>query len=219
MVGKHDRTKSLLAHSGQRIGGNDLDIHLAFRQLMPLFGFGSKTQKGTDMPISQFWNAIAINNVAAQTDFYGSSNFRALDQLRRDAAEPEKLKRLIQVYHDTLGYQIVRKAEESKIALSDAAQYCTNINVLSECLQADISQSDMAAAIESPRIKMAELVIEAMQQSDKKPDVIYMTGGTARSPILRASIEALLPDVPIVSGSYFGSVTAGLARWAQHCFK
>ncbi|MEZ8092889.1 molecular chaperone [Photobacterium swingsii] len=218
-VGKHDRTKSLLAHSGQRIGGNDLDIHLAFRQLMPLFGFGSKTQKGTDMPISQFWNAIAINNVAAQTDFYGSSNFRALDQLRRDAAEPEKLKRLIQVYHDTLGYQIVRKAEESKIALSDAAQYCTNINVLSECLQADISQSDMAAAIESPRIKMAELVIEAMQQSDKKPDVIYMTGGTARSPILRASIEALLPDVPIVSGSYFGSVTAGLARWAQHCFK
>ncbi|OAN18092.1 molecular chaperone [Photobacterium jeanii] len=218
-LGQHDRTQSLLAHSGQRVGGNDLDIHLAFRQLMPLFGLGSQNQKGTDMPISQFWNAIAINNVAAQTDFYGSSNFKALDQLRRDAAEPRKLERLLQVYHDTLGYQIVRKAEESKIALSDSVNHSAQLQILSEALQTDISQQALAESIEAPRAKMAELVVEAMAQSGKKPDVVFMTGGTARSPILRASIEALLPDVPVVSGNYFGSVTAGLARWAEHCFR
>ncbi|PSV47654.1 molecular chaperone [Photobacterium indicum] len=217
--GKADRTDSLLAHSGQRVGGNDLDIHLAFNQLMPLFGLGSKTLRGIDMPISQFWNPIAINNVIAQTDFYSSANIRTLDQLRRDASEPEKLKRLIHAYHDTLGYHIVRKAEESKITLSEAKSSQVQMHILSELLEVSISQSQMADAIETPKAKMSELVTEAVNQSGKKPDLIYMTGGTARSPILRACIEQQLPNVPVVSGSYFGSVTAGLARWAEHCFR
>lgn len=72
---RDDRTSGLLAHSGCRIGGNDLDIYLAFEQLMPMLGKGSKTQRGIDMPINQFWNPIAINNVAAQSDFYAAANF------------------------------------------------------------------------------------------------------------------------------------------------
>ena len=216
--GKIDRQDSLLAHSGLRVGGNDLDIHLAFRQLMPMLGLGSKTRNGIDMPISQFWNPIAINNIVAQTEFYSASNLTVLDQLRRDAAEPEKLLHLLRVYRETLGYQFVRKAEECKIALSDAASYHVELDGLSELLDVSVTQQDMATAIESPRVKMSQLVTEAIQQSAKKPDVIYMTGGTARSPILRACIEQQLPDVPVVSGSYFGSVTAGLARWAERCF-
>lgn len=217
-LGKADRQASLLAHSGLRVGGNDLDIHLAFRELMPQLGLGSKTHKGIDMPVSQFWNPIAINNVIAQTEFYGAANQRVLEQLRRDAAEPEKLLYLLRVYHETLGYQLVRKAEECKIALSESSSYRVGLDNLSELLEVSVSQQDMAAAIESPRVKMSQLVTEAIQQSGKKPDVVYMTGGTARSPILRACIEQQLPDVPVVSGSYFGSVTAGLARWAEHCF-
>ena len=46
-----------------------------------------------------------------------------------------------------------------------------------------------------------------------------MTGGSARSPILREAVQQAVPNVPIVSGNYFGSVTAGLARWAEVCFK
>ena len=65
---------------------------------------------------------------------------------------------------------------------------------------------------------MRELVVEAMSQSEIVPDVIFMTGGTARSPILRQCIEQQLPNIPIVSGNYFGSVTAGLARWGERCF-
>lgn len=215
---KADRQASLLAHSGLRVGGNDLDIHLAFRQLMPMLGLGSKTQKGIDMPISQFWNPIAINNIAAQTDFYSSANLKVLEQLKRDAAEPQKLDHLLRVYFETLGYQLVRKAEEGKIALSDSPDCRIALNSFAEALEVNVSQQDMAAAIESPRVKISQLVTEAITQSGKKPDVVYMTGGTARSPILRSCIEQQLPDVPVVSGSFFGSVTAGLARWAEQCF-
>ncbi len=40
-----DRENSLLGHSGCRVGGNDLDIALAFKNLMPLLGMGGETEK------------------------------------------------------------------------------------------------------------------------------------------------------------------------------
>lgn len=46
-----DREASLLGHSGCRIGGNDLDIALAFKNLMPLLGMGGETEKGIALPI------------------------------------------------------------------------------------------------------------------------------------------------------------------------
>lgn len=87
--GKADRTASLLAHSGQRIGGNDLDIALAFKQLMFPFGMESKMESGIMMPTTQFWNPIAINNVEAQSDFYSRENLSALKLLHKQAQEPE----------------------------------------------------------------------------------------------------------------------------------
>ncbi|MFI3275516.1 molecular chaperone, partial [Vibrio sp.] len=217
--GQADRTQSLLAHSGQRVGGNDLDIYLAFKQLMSPFGMGSKGISGIDMPLTQFWNPIAINNVEAQKNFYSRENLAALKLLRKEASEPQKLDRLMKVYHDTLGYGIVRRAEETKIALAESAQYRAAISVASELVEVDISVEQMIDAIETPKSKMIELVKEAIQQGQKKPDVIYMTGGSARSPILREAVQQAVPNVPIVSGNYFGSVTAGLARWAEVCFK
>lgn len=40
-----DREASLLGHSGCRIGGNDLDIALAFKNLMPLLGMGRNRKR------------------------------------------------------------------------------------------------------------------------------------------------------------------------------
>lgn len=215
---KTDRTESLLGHSGQRVGGNDLDIYLAFKQIMPLFGFGSQMNSGIEMPITQFWNPIAINNVVAQKDFYEAANFKSLKLLQKEAKEPEKLARLLAAYQHTLGYQIVRKAEETKIGLSDAQKHSLIMPVASEMLELDISLEQMVEAVDTPVQKMMDLVTEVMKQATKKPDVIFMTGGSARSPFLRQALEQQLPNVPIVSGNYFGSVTAGLARWAQTVF-
>ncbi|WP_423841094.1 molecular chaperone [Vibrio mytili] len=217
--GKSDRTASLLAHSGQRVGGNDLDIALAFKQLMFPFGMESKMESGIVMPKTQFWNPIAINNVEAQNDFYSRDNLFALKLLQKQAQEPDKLTRLLEVYHESLGYNIVRRAEEAKVALSDQASYRTGINLLSELIEVDVERDEMIAAIESPKNKMIALVTEAVEQAGVKPDAIFMTGGSARSSILRDAVQSVLPDIPVVSGNYFGSVTAGLARWAEVCFK
>lgn len=216
--GKSERKDSLLAHTGQRIGGNDLDINLTFKQLMHPFGLGSKVVSGIDMPLTQFWNPIAINDVQAQKDFYSRQNLAVLKSLHRDAQEPEKLARLLKIYQDTLGYSLVRSAEETKIALSEQSEHRVKLNLLSEIIEVNIQRDQMIDAIESTKTKMTKLVSEAVVQGGTQPDVIFMTGGSASSPILRQAVEQELPGIPLVGGNYFGSVTTGLVRWAKICF-
>ncbi len=36
---------------------------------MPLLGMGGETEKGIALPILPWWNAVAINDVPAQSDF------------------------------------------------------------------------------------------------------------------------------------------------------
>lgn len=213
-----DRNPSLIAHSGQRVGGNDLDIHLAFKQLMTPFGLGSKTSDGLDIALTQFWNPIAINDISAQNKFYSRENLVELQRLVKQAQEPQKLARLMAVYQQTLGYSVVKKAEEAKIALSDQAQMTATLSMLADACEVEIHRDAMIEAIAAPQQKMVDLVTEAVTQGGVQPDVIFMTGGSARSPILKAAVQQTLPTIPVVSGNYFGSVTAGLARWAQVCF-
>jgi hypothetical chaperone protein len=202
--GKAERQHSLLGHSGCRVGGNDLDIMTAFKQLTPQFGMGSESQKGIAMPSLPFWNAVATNDVPAQQDFYSVANGRMLRDMIRDAANPDQVKRLLKVHQQRLSYRLVRAAEESKIALSERQSVTAALDFIESGLAESISQQQLSVALAS---------------SDIKPDVIYLTGGSARSPLLRTALQEQLPGIPLVGGNDFGSVTAGLARWAQTLFR
>ncbi|MGL5366185.1 MAG: molecular chaperone, partial [Plesiomonas shigelloides] len=201
-----DRQQSLLGHSGCRIGGNDLDIALAFHRLMPHLGLGGNLSNGIALPTLPFWNAIAINNVPAQADFYGSANGQVLRNLLHDAAEPAVFERLLKVYRQRLGYRLVRCAEESKIALSQQASCQANLDFIAPTLACELQVSDLEEAISQPLQKISELVHEALTCGGGMPDVVYLTGGSARSPLLRALLQQQLPGIPLVSGDDFGSV-------------
>ena len=60
---------------------------------------------------------------------------------------------------------------------------------------------------------------EAILQAGTQPDVIYVTGGTAISPVIQQWINNSFPDMKIVIGDHFGSVTAGLATYAERLFR
>ena len=215
---RHDREQSLLGHSGCRVGGNDLDIALAFKSLMPLLGMGGDTEKGIALPILPWWNAVAINDVPAQTDFYSAANGRLLRDLARDARDAEKVSLLYKVWQQRLSYRLVRSAEESKIALSETTQIDTSLPFISDELATAISQDGLEAALNQPLTRILEQVQLALENSSEKPDVIYLTGGSARSPLIKKALAQQLPGIPIAGGDDFGSVTAGLSRWAQVVF-
>ncbi|STQ60651.1 chaperone [Pseudescherichia vulneris] len=174
---RQDRDTSLLGHSGCRVGGNDLDIALAFKHLMPLLGMGGQTEKGIALPILPWWNAVAINDVPAQSDFYSSANGRLLNDLVRDAREGDKVARLVKVWRQRLSYRLVRSAEESKIALSDSLQTEARLPFISDELATAITQEGLETALNQPLTRILEQVQLALASSNETPDVIYLTGG------------------------------------------
>ncbi|EED4851684.1 molecular chaperone [Salmonella enterica subsp. arizonae] len=214
-----DRENSLLGHSGCRVGGNDLDIALAFKNLMPLLGMGGETEKGIALPVLPWWNAVAINDVPAQSDFYSSANGRLLNDLVRNAREADKVALLLKVWRQRLSYRLVRCAEESKIALSGQADVTARLPFISDDLAVTISQQGLEAALDQPLTRILEQVQLALDSAQEKPDVIYLTGGSARSPLIKKALSEQLPGIPVAGGDDFGSVTAGLARWAEVVFR
>ncbi|MCK5881669.1 MAG: molecular chaperone, partial [Sinobacterium sp.] len=116
---KTNRQDDFLGHSGERIGGNDLDIAIAAYEFMPLFGMQSFKKNKLPMPTQLYWNAVSTNNLAAQAAFYNQETHALIEQLQRDAAEPKLISRLIKMRKARQNHQIVRSAEQCKINLSE----------------------------------------------------------------------------------------------------
>jgi len=213
-----DRASDLLSHSGERVGGNDFDIALALKGIMPSFGMDSVLKSGKPMPNNSFWQAMAINNINHQTEFYSAGNARFLAQLIRDAEQPELLTRLLTVQQQKLSYRVVNAAEQSKIALTEQTKQLIDLSDIDEGLSVNLDRACFASACKRELSTIAALMTDAMAQANCQPDVVFVTGGTAKSPVLQQFLQQQLPDTDIVIGDHFGSVTAGLTRWAKKIY-
>lgn len=214
-----DRSSDFLGHSGERIGGNDLDIQIAAKGLMPLFGMESILKNGLRMPTQNHWNAVKINDLSAQTLFNTLQTELHLKQLLVDTCEPELLKRLINLRADKQNYHLVRSAEECKIALSEQETHTADLSYIEHQLNCSVNRELIRSAIDRPLDKILRLMQEAINQASCTPELIYITGGSAKSPMIRAAIEARLGNIEVVDGDHFGSVATGLTVWAQKIFR
>ena len=215
---KDVREQDFIGHTGERIGGNDLDIQLAGQQLMPLFGMLSNLKNGLPMPTQAFWDAVRTNDVGAQTAYNHKNTGALLQQLLRDTAEPNLLKRFIRMRHEKQNNHLVRSAEQTKIALSNELKTHVDLSYLEDNLGCEISREELASAIDRPLTKMIELMEEAIKQANTQPDLVYVTGGSGQSPIVRQAIQSKLGDIKVVDGDHFGSVASGLTVWASRIF-
>jgi hypothetical chaperone protein len=215
-----DRTQDFLGHTGERIGGNDFDIQLAQKILMPHFGMLSPLKTSLPMPLMPFVNAMAINDIGAQTEFYDAKTGFLLERLTRETHELELLERFIKMRNEKHNFAVVREAELGKIALSAQAQYSFPLDFIDAGLAPECSAEDYAGVSAQLLQKIAALISEATQQAGAQPQVVYITGGSAKSPLIRNVIRELFgDDIAIVDGDHFGSVAAGLGVWAERVFR
>ena len=213
------RDADFLGHSGERVGGNDLDIQLAGKHLMPLFGMTSQQKNGLPIPTQTYWDAISTNDVSAQASFNGLGATIHLDELLRDCREPDLIRRFIKMRKAQQQHQIVRSAERCKIELSEQEQVDVDLSYIEDELHHLVKVDAFASAIQRPLGKMLSLMEEAICQAGCQPELIFITGGSGQSPVIRESIREKFGDVEILDGDHFGSVTAGLTVWAQHIYR
>ena len=212
-----DRASDVLAYAGDRVGGGMMDFHLAWRALMPSFGKDSLLRSGRPVPHPILIDAISVENVPRQERFR-----RAGVQIRDlvdNAAEPDKLERLLQLWQEMLQHRLVRSAEAAKIGLSQAPEVALPLDYIDPELQVRITGDELRSALESDLARITALACEAAAGAGAPIDRVFLTGGASKSPVVLEAIRTRLgPAMPIVRGDDFGSVTEGLTRYACDVF-
>ena len=211
------RDKDVLSYAGDRIGGVDLDFHLAWQSLMPHFGKGTQTSDGLPVPHPLLINAISVNDFPAQERFRKSG--AELRELVKRAKAPEKVARLVTLWEQALQFRLVRSAELAKVDLSAAERVDLSLDYVDPELIFPLTRDELMNAIDGDLNRIGALAREAVQRAGAKIDHIFLTGGTSRSPaVVQAIRDAIRLDVPVLRGDDFGSVTVGLTQYAKGFF-
>ena len=217
-AGKRRGDMDILGVSGDRVGGNDFDEALAWRAFMPAFGKDGLLKSGLSLPHSVLHDAISIRDIPAQTRFVRAGE--QLQTIGRQAADTQLLPRLLALHDRQLQHQLVHCAERSKIDLSDDSALRADLGFVEEGLAVGVDRPLFAAAVNLHLNRIQALAGEAMRQAGAQPDVVFMTGGMAISPIVAAAIGGVAgPGVPIWSSEMLGTVGKGLGLCAQRIFE
>jgi hypothetical chaperone protein len=212
-----DRKDDILANTGVRVGGTDLDRHLSMQAVMPLLGLGTElTTKNLPMPRSIFadlawWPTINL--------CYTPKIMREAEEVHRLAVEPNKTKRLVTALKKQLGHRMAFAVEAGKIRLTEEEQAAIPLESIEPGLKARATRTgfDDAIAKEITRLRLSVWNCLALAGIDSGDiDTVFMTGGSSRVPAIEALMREEVPNANIRRGDDFLSVALGLTLEAQN---
>jgi hypothetical chaperone protein len=178
-------------------GGTDLDVGVSLHSFMPQLG---KDQ--ISMPAHRFVDAASVHNPPKQREFR-QQNYRLIDEpygtRLRALQEPGATTRLNQA------------AERSKIALSTSPSHRAELDFIEHGLTVELDSDDFHSAIAPFLGQMERTLATVRSDLDELPASIFLTGGTSRSPQVKARVQACFPEIPLVQGNPSLGVVSGLA--------
>jgi hypothetical chaperone protein len=213
-----DRRADILATGGVHIGGTDFDKYLSLAAVMPLLGHGSALLSGAAVPSSYYFNLATWHTI---NQAYTRKNIAQLVDLVRDAAEPDKIKRLQRLIDERAGHWLAMQVEEAKIGLSAAPEVELDLDRLDPPALVRVGRELFTDAIAGMVDSVGATVQRLLDEAGIAPervDTVFFTGGSSGVASLRERIAAIVPDARRVEGDLFGSIGAGLAIDAARKF-
>lgn len=215
---KTDRREDILANGGVHIGGTDFDRALSLASVMPMLGLNSQLRNGKAMPSGQYFDLASWHTINL---VYTRRAWAIVMDNYRDAADTEKLDRLIRLIKDRAGHWLAIQVEAAKIALSEAPLTAVDLARIAPDTTVDITRDDFDQSIAKLVDKTASTV-KGMLKTAGVPadsvDTILFTGGSSSVPMLREQLARLLPGARRVEGDLFGGIGSGLALDAARKF-
>ncbi|WP_151446764.1 Hsp70 family protein [Lacisediminimonas profundi] len=217
-AGRPDRRDDILGNAGVHLGGTDFDKYLSLSSVMPLLGLGSRLKNNGEMPSSHYFNLATWHTINLA---YIPRAERELQDLQRDALEPEKLAVLLKLIRDRAGHWLALRVEEGKILLSDTATAELDLPRMSPSQKLVLERERFNSAI-GPLTESVESTVRGLLRDadlgSQSVDTVFFTGGSSGVPLLRERIAAVVPNARRVEGDLFGSIGAGLALDAARRF-
>ena len=116
-----DRRYEILANDGVAIAGDAFDGEIVRRLVAPELGRGSqyKTPYGQVLPMPT-WFYAQMERWHFLSFLKAPTTMNKLRDLKHQALAPEKIRALIHIVENDLGYLLFKSVEQTKLALSDA---------------------------------------------------------------------------------------------------
>lgn len=203
-----------LGRSGVGVAGDAFDYRIIDNLVSPELGKGSSyTSLGKKLPIpnryySTFarWDQLALMRAGRE--------MRDIRKLVREAVEPEKIERLVEVLDENYGYMLYRSISKLKEALSsqETAEFRFEAGTISIVRQ--VARAEFEGWI-APELGLIEKAVdEALTDAGLDAgqiDRVFLTGGSSLVPAVRDIFHRRFDPSKIESGSELESIASGLA--------
>lgn len=207
-----------LGRAGVGIAGDAFDYRIIDSLVSPELGRGTTyTAMGKTLPVPQrYFTAFAKWEQLAL--LRASRDMKDIRSLVRNADEPEKIERLVEVLDENYGYALYQSVSALKMALSSQPQAefvfeQGDVNIRAMVTR-ETFESWIAPELDAMRGAL-DLAMERAGLSAGDIDRVFLTGGTSFVPSVREIFLSRFGAQKIESGSEFESIASGLALIGQ----
>jgi hypothetical chaperone protein len=209
-----NRPVTALGHAGVGIAGDTFDYRIVDHVVSPRLGKGTTYRPGgTDLPVppeyySSFarWHRLSLMRAP--------KTMRDIEAVARTAMYPDRLRALLRLIRDELGYELYRTVSGVKAALSRAETAVLRFHHADFSIEETIARADFEHWIAPDIARIAATVDVALAQAGLGQDAIdrvFLTGGTSLVPAVRGLFTARFGAERVTGGGEFVSVAEGLA--------
>lgn len=203
-----------LAQTGVGVAGDAFDYRIIDQLVSPQLGKGGEYRSFDKvLPIPQrYYAAFAKWDQLAL--LRASRDMKDIRAIARDALEPSKLERMIEVLDDNHGYALYRAVSRLKMDLSLQSNAMFSFTAGSVRIEQAVARSEFEAWISPELAAIERAVDQAIDQSGLQPgqiDRVFLTGGTSFVPAVRDIFHRRFDPARIETGGEFESIASGLA--------
>ncbi len=207
-----------LGRAGVGVAGDAFDYRIIDNLVSPELGKGGDYRSfGKTLPIPyKYYAAFARWDQLAL--LRASRDMREIRALEREAVEPERIARLIEMLDENYGYQLYRSVSRLKETLSSAPAAEFRFEAGSIAIVRDVARADFEGWI-APELSQIETAVDAALADAGLPaeaiDRVFLTGGSSLVPAVRAIFHRRFDPSRIETGAELESIATGLALMAR----
>ncbi|HEY2482300.1 MAG TPA: Hsp70 family protein, partial [Caulobacteraceae bacterium] len=143
-----------------------------------------------------------------------SSDMRDIRRLRREALQPEKIARLVEILDDNHGYRLYQSVSHLKEALSANKAAVFQFEAGSVRLEKAVARSDFESWIAPELAAIEGALDQALERAGLAPgdiDRVFLTGGSSFVPAVRRLFAQRFGPAKVEGGAELVSIASGLA--------
>jgi hypothetical chaperone protein len=203
-----------LGHAGIGIAGDVFDFRIINAVIAPALGKGDSYRvMGKSLPVPpEYYSGFARWHLLSL--MRAPRTLRAIAEVARTADHPQRLRHLIALIEDGLGFALYQAVSGAKAALSQADSTTLHFSHKDFAIEQTITRGDLESWIAPDLARLGATVDQALAAAGLRHaavDRVFLTGGSAFVPAVRRLFVERFGAHRLAGGGEFVSVAEGLA--------